>query len=278
MNLDIEVASVGGHGVALYPPCATFGPRNMRDWEFVWLIQGDAVYRWGDDEVSAPEGSIVLCRPGGVDYFRWDETRRTRHAYFHFSVSGLPSDWSDGWPLVRCVVPGDILVTLFQHVLTLAGSGDDRQIGLAVATMLAAFRTDRRTADIVERENWPAPVERGLDYIYKSLEADSTQAISLAEIAHAAHVTPEHLCRVFQSALGHSPARTVRLARLDRAATLIARSNYSIGEIAELCGFANPFHFSRCFRAAFGKSPTEIRAQIVAGDLPPLPLLLAHLM
>lgn len=30
-----EVQLVGNAGVAVYPPGATFGPRRMRDWEFV---------------------------------------------------------------------------------------------------------------------------------------------------------------------------------------------------------------------------------------------------
>ncbi len=274
---EIDISAVTGSGVALYPPGATFGPRQMRDWEFVWMIQGDAVYHWGELTSTAPAGSIVLCRPGTVDRFVWDPVKRTRHAYFHFHVGSLPTEWESGWPLVRTVVTGDILVTLFQHILTLAHTDDSMQLTLSVATMLAAFRSDQRAAESVARESWPQAVERGLDYIYMRLEEDWARPISLSDIAEATHITPEHLCRMFQSALGHAPAKTVRMARLDRAATLLARSNYTIAEIADLTGFANAFHFSRTFRAAFGESPSAVRAGIAAGDMPPLPLLLRNL-
>ena len=74
--------------------------------------------------------------------------------------------------------------------------------------------------------------------------------------------------------MGRSPAETVRLARLDRAAILLARSNYTVGEVAALYGFASPFHFSRAFKDAYGLPPTEVRRRILAGETPPLPRLL----
>jgi transcriptional regulator GlxA family with amidase domain len=65
----------------------------------------------------------------------------------------------------------------------------------------------------------------------------------------------------------------VRLARLDRAATLLVRSNFSVQEIAELCGFASAFHFSRRFKEAYGQSPRELRQQVRAGATLPAPRL-----
>ena len=67
---------------------------------------------------------------------------------------------------------------------------------------------------------------------------------------------------------------TVRLARLDRAATLLARSNYSIGEIAAMCGFASPFHFSRRFKESYGEPPRALRDRVRAGAVSPEPRLL----
>src|SRR5436190_7225761 len=38
--------AVSGCGVAVYPPGATFGPRQLEDFEFVWLLQGTAEWRY----------------------------------------------------------------------------------------------------------------------------------------------------------------------------------------------------------------------------------------
>ncbi len=272
MLSDLDVSLISNRGVAIYPPGASFGPRRMRDWEFVWLIEGDAEYCWGDLTVAAPEGSIVLCRPGATDFFRWDTLRRTRHAYFHFQVARLPEDWLD-WLLVRGPEEDDILRPLFRYLLTWAERGDPEQGRLTVAYMLTAFRTGQRATGSIASASWPPAVEQVCAYIFERLEENPTATPSLKELAGVACVTPEHLCRLFKTALGHSPVQTVRLARLERAAVLLARSNYSVGEVATHCGFASPFHFSRAFKAAFGQSPTELRRRSEAGEALPWPRL-----
>ena len=270
----MEIALPSSFGVATYPPGASFGPRRTRDWEFVWLIQGDAEYLCGDQAYAAPEGAVVLCRPGAIDFFRWDRHRRTRHAFFHFQVTDPPDGWQD-WPLVREPEDDDILHPLFRYVLTWAGQGDPEQCLQAIATMLAAFRTgDRAAGRVPASAAWPAAVELVCAYIFERLDADPAHALPLKDLAGVACVTPEHLCRLFKSSVGHSPAEAVRLARLDRAATLLARSNYAVGKVADMCGFASPFHFSRLFRAAYGLPPTEFRRRVQAGEPPPLPRLL----
>ncbi len=260
--------------VATYLPGATFGPRRMRDWEFVWMIEGDAQYRWNSVEVEAPEGSIVLCRPNGVDHFQWDKNRRTRHAFFHFDILSIPASWPPvvSWPFVRKPRDGDILRALFRYLLT-PGRKQEAPWRIAVTQMLAAFVHGEYDSGDVPRESLPAPVDAALRHIQRRLDGDPASHISLAELARAAKVTPEHLCRLFRTTTGLSPAATVRMARLDRAVVLLARSNHLIGEIAEMCGFGSQFHFSRRFTQAFGCSPTTMRKRINAGETPPLPLL-----
>lgn len=262
--------------IAIYPPGATFGPRQMRDWEFVWMLEGDAEYSWNETTVGAPEGSIVLCRPGGTDAFRWDTQRRTRHAFFHFDVLHWPSSWppAQNWPFVRLPTQDDLLTVLFRHILALSDSNYPLQLQVAVTHFMLAFWSGETTFPDTPSDTQPEPVTRALQFIYHRLEAEPTQSLSLTEIAQAACVSAEHLCRLMKNTTGHSPLETVRLARLDRAATLLVRSNFSVGEIANLCGFASAFHFSRRFKEAFELSPRDVRRAVRSGQLPPLPRLL----
>jgi AraC family transcriptional regulator len=266
-----HITHITNPGVVTYPEGATFGPRSMRDYEFVWIIEGDCEYRYGDLAVPAPPGSIVLCRPGNTDFFRWDTKRRTRHAFFHFQVSQLPAHWPamDQWPLVRVAGDGDILRPLFRHVLRWAMGGDQTLVRLSIAHMLTAFVLEQIDTGEIPHDALPEPVERAWAFIQKTLDQSPAEAITLDDLADAGCVTREHLCRVFADATGHSPMETVRLARLDRALNLLARSNYSIGQIAEFCGFASSFHFSRVFKEAFGKSPRALRERIRQGATPP---------
>jgi AraC family transcriptional regulator len=258
-------------GVATYLPGATFGPRRMRDYEFVWMVEGDATYRWNAEEFAAPEGSVVLCRPGGEDFFTWDRNRRTRHAYFHFDLMGLPADWPAvaTWPFVRRPREGDILRPAFRYILTWSHRGSERLCRLTALQMVAAFVLGQFDCSGIPRGSAPEPVALALQLIRRKLDEDMSSELRLSDLAGAAGVSQEHLCRLFRVSVRHSPSETVRLVRLDRAMILLARSNYSIGEIATMCGFRSQFHFSRRFGEAFGMAPRAMRKRLDEGQTPP---------
>ncbi len=316
---QFKIGLPSSHGVATYPAGASFGPRLMRDWEFVWIVEGDAVYRReaiapakntaarasaAAQEVLAPAGSIVLCRPAAIDSFTWDANCRTRHAFFHFRVHSLPISWPDCalWPLVRTPIEGDLLRPLFRHVLaraeahsgnthsgnthsgnthsgnthsgnTHSGNKSAALEGrLGVAHLLASFVSGHTQSADVPHQAWPDIVERVWRAIHE--RPQDSPSMTLPELGAIACATPEHLCRVFKAATGWSPMEAQRLARLDRAATLLFRSNYGVAEIALLCGFTNAFHFSRRFKEAYGQSPRDLRNAVREGQTPPVPRLL----
>jgi AraC-like DNA-binding protein len=263
-------------GVVTNPPGTTFGPRRMTEYEFVWMIEGDAIYAIDGAIHVASSGSMVLCRPGTVDAFAWDPVLPSRQAYLHFNVVSLPAHWPSPslWPVVRVLPDDDILRPMYRHILATRDQADERHLQCSIAHMLSAFVTGTLSLHTDYNPSRSAPVERALSYLYSRLSESPSAPISLPELARAAAVTPEHLCRLFSAEIGHTPAETVRLARLDRAATLIWRTNHTLSEIADLCGFTDGFHLSRRFKAVFGRSPSEIREAVKAGETPPLSRLL----
>jgi len=262
-------------GTADYRAGATLGPRTLEDYELVWIVSGQVTYVLDGRDVDAPPGTILLARPGFHDAFRWDPEHSTRHAFLHFAAAAVPGDWppSDRWPAVRRMVPGDSVRPLFRRVLDDWCDGSrrrqrpPRRVCRTVEALVDSFLTP--TAPSADEAATPTAVERALDWLTRTLEGEPDRRISLAELAAAAAVTPKHLCRLFAGSLGRSPMQTVRLMRLERSLLLLARSNLTVREVAGLAGFASAYHFSRCFRAAYGSPPSAVRRALLAGDLPP---------
>jgi transcriptional regulator GlxA family with amidase domain len=50
-----------------------------------------------------------------------------------------------------------------------------------------------------------------------------------------------------------------RLLRLRKARAMIMNTSTPIVDVAKLCGFPSSSHFSKCFRAAFARTPTQER-------------------
>lgn len=262
-------------GVALYAPGAAFGPRINTDFEFVWIIEGCAEYSCDGHIFAAPEGTVILCRPGCRDYFQWDRHRRTRHAFFHFQITQLPPDWPpvDEWPVLLPMPDDDILRHLFRHLMVWLNNSTPAHNLATVEHMLLTFTTGHVENQYIPANQWPDAIERVTNFVFKQLDEDTTADLSLKVLADVACVTPEYLCRIFRQHMQLSPAEMVRHARLDLAKTMLTRSNYSLNEISESCGFANAFHLSRLFKEAFGQTPSEVRKRVRSGATPPLPLL-----
>ena len=47
--------------------------------------------------------------------------------------------------------------------------------------------------------------------------------------------------------------------RLEKARNLLRQTDMNVTQISVLCGFANPTHFSRSYRKAYGVAPQQRR-------------------
>ena len=125
-----------------------------------------------------------------------------------------------------------------------------------------AFCMERAKREV----SWRAySVERALEAIRDAVYQTKPGRLSLADLAGNAHVTPEHLCRLFRKHLALGPLECLRLARLQFAATLLSRSNMAVKEVADASGFVSPYHFSRAFQQTYGVPPRDYRAALLAG-------------
>lgn len=57
---------------------------------------------------------------------------------------------------------------------------------------------------------------------------------------------------------GQGPNDFIRIVRLNKAKELLASRRYSIAEVANMVGFADPKYFSTCFKKQFNISPSKI--------------------
>jgi transcriptional regulator GlxA family with amidase domain len=89
-------------------------------------------------------------------------------------------------------------------------------------------------------------------------EAEMPQKVgSLAKIAR---LSPYHFLRTFEELTGATPHQYILRMRLRRAAVRLRLERGSIAEIALGCGFGDISNFNRTFRAEFGMTPREYRA------------------
>ena len=100
------------------------------------------------------------------------------------------------------------------------------------------------------------------------IDAHLADLLPNSKLAELAHASESHFIRMFRRTLGRTPARHVQERRVSNAAELLVRTSFSIDEIAERCGFANRYHFSRVFAQRMAHPPARFRAIHAAARLP----------
>jgi len=112
--------------------------------------------------------------------------------------------------------------------------------------MGAAFAEVRSTVDkVLAAETWAS--------------ARLQETITLAEWAKAVGLHPVYFGRAFKRETGLRPMEWLNQQRLQVACQHLAGTTLSVTQIADACGFSNPFYFSRVFRRHFGQSPIRYR-------------------
>jgi AraC-like DNA-binding protein len=98
------------------------------------------------------------------------------------------------------------------------------------------------------------------------IDAHLAELLPNSKLAELAHASESHFIRLFRRTYGCTPARHVQERRVSSAAELLVRTSLSIDEIAERCGFANRYHFTRVFAQRMAHPPARFRALHVNGN------------
>lgn len=93
----------------------------------------------------------------------------------------------------------------------------------------------------------------GKDFI----DGNFRKSIDIKQIAAQCCLSEFHFFRSFKEVFGTSPHNYILNRRLNEAKELLNEQNYSIGEIAHICGFADIHSFSKSFKKNTGISPTK---------------------
>lgn len=88
---------------------------------------------------------------------------------------------------------------------------------------------------------------------------------SLQDAADFLHVSPQHLSRVFKSALGETFVEHLTMLRLHKALELLKKSDARMYEIAEQAGYSSQHYFCTSFKRALHISPQEYRRLFFKG-------------
>lgn len=132
--------------------------------------------------------------------------------------------------------------------LLLLSASLSRLLALAIRAKQARGQKSRRTGvRILQSAKW--------------IREHLAEPLALPAVARRAGLSVPHYCALFKKQTGMSPMRYLMHARMARACVLLDSTDKPVSEISREAGFRDPFHFTRTFRSAVGKSPRAYRSE-----------------
>lgn len=84
-----------------------------------------------------------------------------------------------------------------------------------------------------------------------------TEALSIDSICKNIGFSKYYFCHAFRDITGRSVVSYINFLRCNRAHTLLASGEYTIGEAAEQSGFQNLSYFTKCYKKEIGELPSQ---------------------
>jgi len=94
------------------------------------------------------------------------------------------------------------------------------------------------------------------------IEGQAARLGTLGDITRAVGLEASQLCRLFRRFQGLSPYQYLLHRKMALAAELLLDPNARVKEAASHVGFADPYHFSRCFKKVHHVAPREFQRSL----------------
>jgi two-component system response regulator YesN len=155
-------------------------------------------------------------------------------------------------------------------LVALLGAGSERILAAGNLQLLAGNAGTREAAEFAANllieclaateetgEAVPLFDDRRIRRALSFIAAHHGEQISLEDAAAFVEISPAHLSRLFSGETGATFSHHLTQYRITRACKELREGNYSIKEIANLCGYPDANYFSRAFKKALGLTPSE---------------------
>jgi len=153
-------------------------------------------------------------------------------------------------------------------ITSLPGSG--QAVGMTVIKLLADRITGKpapvglvfvATPPVAERESTGGSTERD-DDMRKArdlIDRFACKGLTVGQLLRLS-LSKKTLTKRFRAVFGLTPGQAIRSVRADGASERLSSTDFSMGRIADMCGFDEQSNFNRFFRRRVGCSPGQYRA------------------
>lgn len=235
--------------VGMMPQSQTgFDFHTHNSWQIVYYFQGSGIAIIGNDTVHFNPGTI-LCFPPGVPHME-----SSSHGFrdYYLEVEAFNNQFGN----VPCFKDNEsedflsILKLLYKtyHLKQSNWKNMTESLLTVLYQFMNSWSAEERNIPIVELLK---------SALFSNL---SNSHFCTEDIMKDFSLSPNHIRKVFKRETTMSPLQFLNEKRIEYAKDLLTSRNcYKIKEVARLCGFEDPYYFSRLFKKLTSVSPEKYK-------------------
>ena len=247
-------------GKAVYPPGGRCGPRVQAVFQLIVLIEGSLHLTVGDSTYDFAPGEAMLLRPGGRELFRFSPDTQSVHSWCQVSPTLLSA--KDRRLLRRASgvhnAPSSVHLLVSEGLAVQNHANAELHDAMAALAKACLLRYAAHASSI-DRHNTSAPLHPALQRANDIAAFHYAELHSAEDLAQRVGISSSRLRALCRDARTESPTAMIWRLKVEHAIQLIRSTGLTLGEIADDCGYANPFHLSRAVRRHTGYSPRRLR-------------------
>lgn len=218
------------------------------EWEFVYCTGGDGIFRFENGAtMTYSRGDVVAIPPKEIhsnnsqEGFTNIHLRMANPSFPYRNAFRVPDD-----------AKGHLKIALEEAKVYFVADMKQREVVLrALAELICSYLIVYRSNNELSK-----PVEQIRSMIFSNY---SRSDFALDEAIREMPFHYDYLRKLFKKEMGVTPLEYMTGLRMKKAETMLVSMwgrDYSVAEIASLCGYDDALYFSRVFKKHFGCSPT----------------------
>lgn len=236
-------------------------PHHTFLWDVLLLVVGGtySILPNGAKKPIILRENDIAFFPMGTEFYRSVDEPTT---YYHISFrADADHPFRQGLPPHKLSIPREQALPIFRSIERAFLLPDNREL---ITHLTERIFIENYLFGKSSKIKLPHISEEILDTVrYMNRHLD--QPIDIDDLASRVYLSHTGLIWKFKHELGTTPSQYLILLRLRYAKQLLLNHSYNITEIAELCGYTNPYYFTNAFRRYTGMSPTAFRKHYLSG-------------
>ncbi|QUX97066.1 hypothetical protein C0J08_17390 [Marinomonas sp. CT5] len=246
-------------GFVKHPAKSTLGPRIQRGVEFVYVLTGKVDIVVDGKQYSLMPSHMAMQLPNKEELFIFHSEQQTEHSWCQLDFHECPDELIEHLASLPCILPVTQEIEQLMELglsITNTQTVNNQTILYRLGETLLQYYQE---IAYLEKSARPHPTSRVVRYAIHYIQQNFSTNIQLDDLASASYCSINHLINQFKASFHMTPMRYLWQFRLDRSEGLLRHTSLPISVIAEQCGFASPFHFSRLFKLRHQLSPSQYR-------------------